>query len=183
MLNLTVNPNTSSTDTREVCDTLLWLDGNIYTADNSTAIYHTTTAAGCDSAITLHLTVNHSVVNALSVTATEPYAWNGTIYDASGDYTAHFSTAAGCDSTVTLHLVIEGSGEGIEDAVLQNVKIFVRDREIVVVGVRDEKTVVYDLMGRTLFNDVATAPIKVPASGVYMVRIGAAKARKVVVLR
>lgn len=36
---------------------------------------------------------------------------------------------------------------------------------------------------RTIYHDVVRAPITAPAAGVYMVKIGNAKARKVVILR
>ena len=65
-----------------------------------------TNATGCDSIVTLHLTVNESVETELSETACDSYEWHGTTYTESGDYTWTGQTAAGCDSTVTLHLTI-----------------------------------------------------------------------------
>ncbi len=64
------------------------------------------TSHGCDSTVTLHLTINQPVVNETYVTACDEYEWNGETLTASGDYTTTFTAANGCDSTVTLHLTI-----------------------------------------------------------------------------
>jgi len=48
---------TSSTDVITACESYSWMDGNIYTTSNNTATYTTTNAAGCDSVITLDLTI------------------------------------------------------------------------------------------------------------------------------
>ena len=48
---------TSSIDFHTACDSYTWIDGNNYTASNNTATYTTTNAEGCDSTITLDLTI------------------------------------------------------------------------------------------------------------------------------
>jgi hypothetical protein len=50
-------PSFSSTDVITACDSYTWLDGNTYTASNNTATYTITNAEGCDSTITLDLTI------------------------------------------------------------------------------------------------------------------------------
>jgi len=54
-----MNPCTPSykTDIVTECDNYIWIDGNIYTANNTTATYTLTNAVGCDSVITLNLTI------------------------------------------------------------------------------------------------------------------------------
>ena len=47
-----------STDTQTACDSYTWIDGNTYTSSNSTATDTLTNAAGCDSVVTLNLTIN-----------------------------------------------------------------------------------------------------------------------------
>jgi hypothetical protein len=50
---------TSATiDTQTACGTYTWIDGNVYTASNNTATHTLSNTAGCDSTITLDLTVN-----------------------------------------------------------------------------------------------------------------------------
>ena len=56
-LNLTVNHSSIGTDTQISCDTYTWIDGLTYTASNNTATHTLTNAAGCDSTVTLDLTI------------------------------------------------------------------------------------------------------------------------------
>jgi len=56
-LNLTINYITAGTDVITACDSYTWIDGVTYTASNNTATYTLTSSAGCDSVVTLDLTV------------------------------------------------------------------------------------------------------------------------------
>ncbi|MBL4592698.1 MAG: T9SS type A sorting domain-containing protein [Flavobacteriales bacterium] len=49
---------TISTDVQTACVTYLWIDGNTYTSSNTTATHTLPNAAGCDSVVTLNLTIN-----------------------------------------------------------------------------------------------------------------------------
>ena len=49
---------TTSADIQIVCDSLIWIDGNTYTSNNNSATHTLTNAAGCDSIVTLDLTIN-----------------------------------------------------------------------------------------------------------------------------
>ena len=69
---------------------------------------HTLVAAGCESEITLILTVvPHDTVQ-IEQTASESFVWNGVTYNESGTYTQHFNNHNGCDSMVILTLTIDG---------------------------------------------------------------------------
>ena len=57
-IDLTINQPSTGTDIVTSCDTYTWIDGNIYTSSNNTATYTLTNAAGCDSVVTLDLTIN-----------------------------------------------------------------------------------------------------------------------------
>jgi hypothetical protein len=57
-LNLTINNSNTGEDTVTECDTYDWIDGNTYTSSNNTATHTLTNAAGCDSVVTLNLTIN-----------------------------------------------------------------------------------------------------------------------------
>lgn len=59
-LNVTINNATSSTDLISACGSLTWIDGNTYTTDNNTATFTIVGGAvnGCDSIVTLDLTIN-----------------------------------------------------------------------------------------------------------------------------
>jgi hypothetical protein len=71
--------------------------------------YVTENAAGCDSIVTLHLTINHPTTGEETLTDCDSLLWNGKWYKASGDYEYHTTNAAGCDSTAILHLTIHHS--------------------------------------------------------------------------
>jgi hypothetical protein len=53
-----VNESTSSTHVVTACNTYTWIDGNTYTSNNNTATHTLTNAVGCDSIVTLDLTIN-----------------------------------------------------------------------------------------------------------------------------
>ena len=111
-LDLTINNSTSSTDTHLACDEFMWYcDGNTYTTSNNTATYTYTNAAGCDSVVTLDLTINNSTSNSTTATACDSYTWaaDGNTYTTSGTYTDISTNAGGCDHTETLELTINYS--------------------------------------------------------------------------
>ncbi len=107
-LDLTINNSTTGTDVISACDTYTWIDGNTYAASNNTATWTLTNAAGCDSIVTLDLTINNSNAGTDVITACDSYTWiDGNTYTSSNN-TATFTltNVAGCDSIVTLNLTI-----------------------------------------------------------------------------
>ena len=106
-LDLTINNSSSSTDIVTACDSYSWVDGNTYTASNNTATYTTTNAAGCDSTITLDLTITPQSTSSIIKTACSFYiAPDDEVYTSTGNYTAIIDNAAGCDSVITIDLTI-----------------------------------------------------------------------------
>jgi hypothetical protein len=109
-LNLTIKNNTTATVAATACDTYTWpINSTTYTASGT----HTATipnGVGCDSIITLNLTINHSTTATVNQVACMTYTWpiNGATYTTSGTHTATIPNAAGCDSVVTLNLTIGG---------------------------------------------------------------------------
>ena len=101
-----VAKTTSITETR--CDSYVW-DGTTYTESGDYQKSYIT-STGCDSIVTLRLTINKSYETGFGEQAETSYTWQGTTYTESGDYTKTLQTVAGCDSIVTLHLTI-GSDE------------------------------------------------------------------------
>ena len=103
---------TTGTDTQVACGSFDWIDGITYTASNSTAT-HTlvnSNAAGCDSTVTLNLTINTATTGTDTQIACGSFDWiDGITYTASNSTATHTlvnSNTAGCDSTVTLNLTI-----------------------------------------------------------------------------
>ncbi|MBL4754534.1 MAG: T9SS type A sorting domain-containing protein [Flavobacteriales bacterium] len=68
-LDLTILTTSYGADVQNACGSLTWLDGNTYTSSNTTATYTLSNAAGCDSIVTLNLTIN---VPDISVTVNDP---------------------------------------------------------------------------------------------------------------
>ena len=68
-----------------------------------------TNSYGCDSVVTLHLTVNLGTHNVTDTTVCESFTWadgNGDTYTESGTYTFDYTNGDGCPSTDTLHLTV-----------------------------------------------------------------------------
>lgn len=95
--------------TAVACESFTWY-GTTYTETPTVAPTHTlTNASGCDSVVTLHLTINTSVAESFEAIACDSYTWNGETYTESGDYIQTFTAVNGCDSVVTLHLTVNPS--------------------------------------------------------------------------
>ena len=97
-----------SIDTVIACDSYTWIDGNTYTASNNIATLTLTNGNGCDSIVTLDLTIIQSTTGTEVVTSCDPFTWiDGVTYTASNN-TANYTlvNASGCDSIVTLDLTI-----------------------------------------------------------------------------
>ena len=107
--NLTVNYSTEGIDEQIACDSFTWIDDSTYTESTITPTFTLTNAAGCDSVVTLHLTVNYSyeVTDAQTICASElPYTWNGVVFEAAGIDTARLQTVDACDSVVIMTLTV-----------------------------------------------------------------------------
>ena len=59
-LSLTVKAASTGTDVQSACDTYTWIDGVTYTESTNTPTYNLTNAVGCDSVVTLNLTIYKS---------------------------------------------------------------------------------------------------------------------------
>ena len=107
-LNLSMKPNSTTTFTATVCE------GTVYTENgfnaSETGIYTRTMEGtnGCDSTITLDLTVNPSYqIGVLAIiNRGETYTNFGFNESEAGTYTQHLQTVDGCDSTIMLTLVV-----------------------------------------------------------------------------
>ena len=107
-LDLSFNASSSGTDVVESCNTYIWIDGVEYTESNNTATFVLPNAVGCDSTVTLNLTINYSSTSVDEQIACGSFTWiDGITYDEDNDEaTFLLQNAAGCDSLVTLDLEI-----------------------------------------------------------------------------
>ncbi len=115
-LNLTVLPIYNHTETETICQNELpytWRDTTFAVGTNSGEyIFTRSTVNGCDSVVTLNLTVhpiyNHTETETICQNEL-PYTWRDTTFDVgtnSGEYIFTRSTMNGCDSVVTLNLTV-----------------------------------------------------------------------------
>jgi uncharacterized repeat protein (TIGR03803 family) len=108
---LTINKSTNYIFSETACNSFFWeATGQTY---NTSGSYADTLvgALGCDSILTLNLTINISTNSNVSITACESYFWdaNDQTYTESGSYQAALVSTSGCDSIVNLDLTINAS--------------------------------------------------------------------------
>ena len=102
----------NGTDIQSACGTYQWIDGTTYSANNTTATHTLVGGAsnGCDSIVTLDLTINTSTTGTDIQSACNTYQWiDGTTYSVNNTTATHTivgGASNGCDSIVTLDLTI-----------------------------------------------------------------------------
>ena len=180
-LHLTVNYSATSDTTATACDLFVWYGHMGYdVSGNYEHRWWNVTADGCDSILTLHLTINHSAETTVTDTAEGSYTWNGTTYTESGTYTWTGETVEGCDSSVTLILTI--NQVGIFDIQNSEFKINIFPNpttDLLTIDADDILSVeLFDLNGRRIFSsEVDSSPFTVHLSpftlsaGSYLLRI------------
>ena len=87
------------------------IDGNTYTTGNNAASHTLTAANGCDSVVSLDLTINNSFFALETLTECDSLTWavNGVTYFTSGTYYDSSLTTNNCDSVYKLDLTINTS--------------------------------------------------------------------------
>ena len=102
-------PPSFSIENISACDSLQWVNGITYFSDTTDSfVIPNASSTGCDSIVTLNLTILNSNTSVESVTSCSTYIWpaNGNTYNSTGTYTTTITNVAGCDSVVTLNLTI-----------------------------------------------------------------------------
>lgn len=102
------SPITSSI-TETACGSYMSPSGNVY---YNSAVFDDTipSVSGCDSIISIDLTVNPITSTSITEIACDSYtAPSGTVYTTSGVYDDYLTSSAGCDSTVTIDLTVNSS--------------------------------------------------------------------------
>jgi len=105
-LQLTIRKPTIYTDTHDTCDNFTWINGITYTESTNTPTVTLTNAAGCDSVVTLNLTIYHPIHSAVTETTCESFTWNNQTYLQSGTYTFAHPDENSCTQVDTLHLTV-----------------------------------------------------------------------------
>ena len=118
-LNLTIKQPTFRFDTVDACESYKWpLNNKTY---NISGIYYDTliNKQGCDSIVSLNLTINYIVITSQKVVACKSYTWpvNNQKYSETGEYKAILKTIHGCDSIIFLRLHVNQPTFGTENQV------------------------------------------------------------------
>lgn len=106
---LTVIPTSSSAFEASICAGASYEFNGEALTESGTYTAALTNAAGCDSTVTVVLTVQPEVTTTVEagICAGDSYEFNGETLTESGTYTATLINAAGCDSTITLVLAVQ----------------------------------------------------------------------------
>ena len=94
----------------ECSGSYVW-DGRTYDHDGDYDWTYTS-SGGCDSIVTLHLTMGQIQTIEFDTTLCGTFVWDESEYNTSGDYTHYYTAMDGCDSIVTCHLDVGGNVEG-----------------------------------------------------------------------
>jgi uncharacterized delta-60 repeat protein len=113
--------NNSSSMTVVACSSYT-LNSQTYT---SSGTYYQTipNALGCDSTITLNLTIHPTNTSHLYASACSTYTLNSQTYSVTGNYNQNFTNVFGCDSTVVLHLYINNNSSVLNSSVCDSTTI------------------------------------------------------------
>ena len=99
-----IGPNQSSSESATACVSYFWNGVNYNTSGTYT--FQSNNIIGCDSIVTLNLTINSPVVGDTNALVCDSLLWYGIWYNSTGAYTHTLTAANGCDSIVTLNLEV-----------------------------------------------------------------------------
>jgi hypothetical protein len=116
VVNITIWPNHETSFNIMACTHYVW--NGIDYDESGDYEQHLFSIHGCDSIVTMHLTIANVVTNEWAHhTCEDSFIWNGITYYETGDYEQTFSTSENCDSIVTLHLTLSEALEVDTDSV------------------------------------------------------------------
>jgi len=115
LLRIVENPISHVDTFATACSSYTWYEYESITQSCENLTHTFQDVLGCDSVVTLHLTVypEYQLMDTLTLCTSElPYTWLDTIFQAgteSGNYVFHRTTVNGCDSVVALSLEVKPS--------------------------------------------------------------------------
>ena len=110
-LTLTVNPVESTTLLAAICEGTSYTENGFNVSEAGTYTQNLQTIDGCDSIVTLTLTVNptYNITIDASINEGEMYEENGFSESEAGTYVHTLQSEFGCDSVITLNLTVNSS--------------------------------------------------------------------------
>ena len=117
-LNLQVNPTYNIRIDTAICEGESYSFNGQYYSTPVTRTVHLETVNGCDSTVTLNLSVNPIVYGEFPVEVCDSFRWYDTTYYETGDYERTLQSESGCDSIVTLHLTVNHSVSTVDSMII-----------------------------------------------------------------
>ena len=143
-----------------------------YPVHDTTIVVDTLTVTQYDTIVnTVYDTIDNYIYDTLTVTDTLWLTQYDTIW---------------MHDTIVVHDTIYITQEGIGDVEALNAKVYSSQGQIVVEGAEGNRVTLYDVSGRmlaTMRDDYSALRFDVPASGTYLIKVGALPAKRVVVIR
>jgi hypothetical protein len=111
-INLTVNQSSQSSITAQACGSYVSPSGMHTWFTSGNYVDTISNTQGCDSIISINLTINQDVQSTITPTACGTYTSpSGKIWFNSGSYTDTIPTVHGCDSVISIQLTINQSSQ------------------------------------------------------------------------
>lgn len=105
-LHLTINQPTEGDTNAIACESFNWYGEDLTQSGDYPHLFVNGNAAGCDSTVILHLTINHGTHNSTDTTVCDSYEWHDSTYTESGTYVFEYINETDCPSADTLHLTV-----------------------------------------------------------------------------
>ena len=155
-LTLTVNPVESTNLTAAICEGGAYTENGFNVSEVGTYTQNLQTINGCDSIVTLNLTVNptYNITIDASINEGETYEENGFSESEAGTYVHTLQSEFGCDSVITLNLTVNSS---LNDVVANAIEVSLYPNPanayttLKVEGLKEETPIyLFDIQGRKL---------------------------------
>ncbi len=114
-LRLNVKKSSVENIERNVCDQFTWHDSTYTSTPDAALVDKTTNNAGCDSTVTLHLTISKRTSGVVYMEKCDHYTLNGRTYTSTPNDVIKYlyidGNEAGCDSVISFYLTIYHSSD------------------------------------------------------------------------
>ena len=186
-LTLTVNPVANTTLSAAICEGTTYTENGFNVSEAGTYTQNLQTIDGCDSVVTLTLTVNptYNISIDASINEGEMYAENGFSESEAGTYVHTLQAENGCDSVITLNLTVNSSSS-LNDVIANAIEVSLYPNPanaytmLKVEGLKEQTTVyMFDIQGHKLKEYVLNAvqqTLRIDVSdlpkGVYTIMLG-----------
>ena len=155
-LTLSVNPVESTTLSAAICEGTSYTENGFNVSEAGTYTQNLQTINGCDSIVTLNLTINptYNITIDASINEGETYEENGFSESEAGTYVHTLQAENGCDSVITLNLTVNSS---LNDVVANAIEVSLYPNPanaytiLKVEGLKEQTPVyLFDIQGRKL---------------------------------